>query len=307
MKALLTGISATTLAATALVMAPTAGAAPALPCAPGPVAGDGSCTLAPGASVILLLKGGNGGAGGSGGAGGAGGAGWDGAASVPAGLGGVGGVGGAGGAGAKWQGVYTNSTADTVLLEFTIGANGADGPDGAAGSPGVDSTQSGAASSGGTGQSGAGGAGGAGGEDTYVQVDSVTIAIAPGGDGGSGGQGGAGGEGGQSTGTAGRDGTAGSDGAAGAAAAGGNLPTTNAEAPSITILEQPMAGAPVWMQSYAPSRADECRDGWSSSWALWTNEGRGGAVCNRYIVLKSGMWMQGPDPDLGPFSPWDLA
>lgn len=279
-------------------------------CSLGVVTTGSTCTLDPGETVFLVIKGGNGGAGGDGGNGGAGGAGWNGSASVSGGAGGAGGSGGSGGAGAKWQGSYTNSTSVTVTLTFTVGANGAAGAAGTDGSAGTPSTQSGSASDGGTGVSGNGGLGGAGGTDSYVQVASTTIAIALAGNGGFGGNGGAGGEGGQGTvPRVGNPGTDGANGANGADATGGNLATTIGEAPFIELVAEPVVdaagGPPMWMQAYAVSPGTECRDGWAGSWAQWSNDGLGGFVCNRYIVLRSGIWMQGPDPLAGPFVPWD--
>lgn len=128
------------------------------PCTVGAVADGDQCTMEPGASFVIILKGGNGGAGGNGDDG-------------TSGTEGDGGQGGEGGAGAKYQVVYTNSTDATVTLAFTIGADGADG------AVGTDGT-------------GNGGAGGNGGEDSYVTVGGSTIAIARGGDGGDGGDGG---------------------------------------------------------------------------------------------------------------------
>jgi hypothetical protein len=145
--------------------------------------------------------------------------------------------------------------------------------------------------------------------DSLVQIASTTIASALGGDGGSGGAGGAGGEGGQGTvPRVGQPGTDGVDGAAGADGAGSNLSTTNAEAPFIEIVAEPVpdaAGPPMWMQSYAIPPGAGCAQGWSNSWAQWGNGGLGGFVCNRYIAWRSGRWVQGPDPDAGPFVAWD--
>lgn len=140
-----------------------AGATPALavaadPCTVGTVTDGFQCTMEPGESFVIILKGGNGGAGGNGDDG-------------TSGTSGDGGAGGAGGAGAKYQVVYTNTTGGTVTLEFTIGANGADG------AVGTDGT-------------GNGGGGGGGGFDSYVTIAASTIAIALGGNGGSGGDGG---------------------------------------------------------------------------------------------------------------------
>jgi len=28
-------------------------------------------------------------------------------------------------------------------------------------------------------------------------------------------------------------------------------------------------------------------------------------VCNRYVLFRAGAWVQAPDPDNGPFAPWD--
>ena len=151
-------------------------AIPARPCAVG-IAPVGGCTLASGATITFILKGGNGGAGGAGG---------------NAEGGGAGGLGGAGGAGAKWEQGYTNSNGGTVTIGFTLGANGAAGAAGTAGTGG---------------NGGSAGGGGNGGGDTIIDVGSSTIAIALGGDGGNGGNGG-----GPSAGT---NGTAGADAPAG--------------------------------------------------------------------------------------------
>lgn len=140
-----------------------AGATPALaavaePCTVGTVANGDVCTMAPGETFVIILKGGNGGTGGNGDDG-------------TSGTVGDGGEGGEGGAGAKYQTVYTNTTDSIVTLVFTVGSDGADGATGADGT-------------------GNGGGGGNGGEDSYVSVGGSTIAIARGGDGGSGGDGG---------------------------------------------------------------------------------------------------------------------
>lgn len=187
------------------------------------------CTLAPGQTLLLVIKAGNGGTGAAGGRGGAGG---DSLAfsGKAGGAGGAGGLGGAGGAGAKWQGQYTNTSGSTQTLIFTVGTNGTTPAAGAAGADGADGNPNGA-----TGVSGNGGAGGNGGTDSMIKVASTTVASALGGDGGGGGQGGAGGEGGQGSVRVGLDGRAGVNGAAGADGAGGNMTTTNTEAPAIQI------------------------------------------------------------------------
>lgn len=41
---------------------------------------------------------------------------------------------------------------------------------------------------------------------------------------------------------------------------------------------------PPWIQGYGRGGpADACRDGWSPSWEMWPNGGRGGYVCTRSI------------------------
>ena len=64
---------------------------------------------------------------------------------------------------------------------------------------------------------------------------------------------------------------------------------------------------PMWVQSYAKPTAGECESGWSPSWAQWPNDGRGGPVCNRYILWRSGTLVVAPDPDQGPFTAWQAT
>ena len=281
------------------------------PCEIGLVLNNSQCSLAPGESIVMVLKGGNGGAGGAGGAGGVGGAGWNGSAVVPGGALGVGGAGGASGAGAKSQYSYVNNTGSTVTFTFVFGTNGAAGSAGSNGANGTASaTTASVPANGGTGVSGGGGFGGLGGVRTVVQIGLSEIAVALGGAGGAGGVGGSGGEGGQGSGTLGRPGPNGAAGAAGVSGVG-NLPTTNIEAPYIELLSSLISmddinnDPPMWFQSYGLDTEQKCATGWASSWAQWVGGGRGGGVCNRYILWRNGDWVQTVDLELGPFLPWD--
>ena len=296
------------VAAGTCIGAPLASADPIPDCSVGVVTSGQQCTLAPGLSLNLIIKGGHGGAGGNGGAGGAGGDGDTGSQTVSGGAGGAGGAGGNGGAGAKWQGIYVNSTASPQILTFTIGANGAAGTSGNDGAAGTSNTGSGQAD-GEAGASGDGGSGGAGGEDSTVVISGITVAFAVGGDGGNGGNGGNGGQGGQSVGLT-SNGTGGSTGSAGASGSGGNLTTTWLESPfieigSVFIADSADSTPPMWMQSYGRATGIQCLSDWSASWAEWANFGRGGDVCNRYIVWRNGAYVKTTDPEQGPFTSWE--
>lgn len=195
----------------------TAAAEPA-PCS-GTITASTTCTVAPGATVLFTLKGGNGGAGGTGGNGGSGGAGGANidtmAPGGPGGLGGVGAEGGFGGAGAKISGSYTNSTGAAVTFTVTVGLDGMPGLDGFHGVNGALGVAGDPGTPGGYGGSGTDGGAGADGSPTEVYIDATLIARAGGGSGGTGGTGGTGGEGGAPGGGSGSAGAPGTPGATG--------------------------------------------------------------------------------------------
>ncbi len=178
------------------------------------VTSSGSCTVAPGESIQITLKGGNGGFGGVGGTGGAGGAGLTGgSSSVSGGLGGVGGLGGLAGQGAKLSGTYTNNQSFEVTLTYTVGVNGFNGAPGNMGINGLAAPSAG--TNGSNGQAGGNGAAGAPGTDSSV-ADGYGFTLTAGAGGGAdGGTGGGGGVAGHGDGTVGNFGAAGIDGATG--------------------------------------------------------------------------------------------
>jgi hypothetical protein len=49
---------------------------------------------------------------------------------------------------------------------------------------------------------------------------------------------------------------------------------------------------------------ETCPSGWSPSWAQWPNEGRGGPVCNSFLVYSDAQWWSTPDPRNGERRPW---
>ncbi|CAB4878002.1 unannotated protein [freshwater metagenome] len=205
---------------------------------------SGSCTVAPGETIQITLKGGNGGVGGAGGTGGAGGAGLTaGSSFVPGGLGGNGGSGGLAGQGAKITGAYTNTQTVDVTLTYTVGSNGLPGAPGINGANGIASVV--ASSNGKSGQNGDFGNQGTPGTNSLVTDGSSFTLTAGGGTAGTGGTGGTGGQGGQGDGTAGVFGIPGFNGVSGLsgeASSTSPLPSgfsfstsTSGESPAITF------------------------------------------------------------------------
>ena len=150
---------------------------------------SGSCTVAPGETIQITLKGGNGGFGGAGGYGGNGGSGLTAdSRPVPGGIGANGGSGGIGGQGAKITGAYTNTQTVDVTLTYTVGFNGAPGAPGTNGADGIDSVLD--SSNGIGGQNGDFGSQGAPGSNSLVTDGSSFTLTAGGGTAGTGGIGG---------------------------------------------------------------------------------------------------------------------
>lgn len=128
----------TVLGATALLGTATPASAATGTCA-GTISTEptkGMCTVLPGETVVITLKGGNGGRGGNGGNGGQGGDALFG--GHKGGAGGAGGAGGTGGVGAKVQGTWTNTTGAEVTIYFSAGVNGDPGSAGNNGLNGAD-------------------------------------------------------------------------------------------------------------------------------------------------------------------------
>lgn len=210
-------------------------------------AGKYDCTVLPGETVVITLKGGNGGRGGAGGSGGNGGNAFLG--GFKGGAGGAGGAGSDGGAGAKVKGIWTNTTGAEVTIYFSAGVNG---DPGSAGNNGLNGADGVAYSPDGTdGQDGTNGDRGTDGFGAYVKIDipdtEADLEIEAGsGQGGTGGTYGTGGKGATSSpaiSSVGADGAAGTPGAPGLPGSNGSatpnpLPagwssasTTNNEAP----------------------------------------------------------------------------
>ena len=209
--------------------------------------GKYDCTVLPGETVVITLKGGNGGRGGNGGNGGQGGDALFG--GHKGGAGGAGGAGGTGGVGAKVQGTWTNTTGAEVTIYFSAGVNGDPGSAGSNGFNGANGTE--ATPDGENGQNGTNGDSGTDGFGAYVKIDipntEADIEIEAGsGQGGTGGIYGTGGKGATSSpaiSSVGADGAAGTPGAPGLPGSNGSatpnpLPagwssasTTNNEAP----------------------------------------------------------------------------
>ena len=77
------------------------------------------------------------------------------------------------------------------------------------------------------------------------------------------------------------------------------LPATAGSSTSATAESQPEA----WFLSMG-REGETCPTGWSPSWAEWPNEGRGGAVCNSFLVYSDAQWWTTPDLRLGDRTPW---
>lgn len=238
-----TGVIAGATAAVALLgAATTAGAAPVGPRPPSSTCsslgkvttvGSDSCSIAPGETIVITVKGANGGSGGAGGNGGAGGTYYLGAVG---GAGGLGGAGGTGGVGAKVRYTFTNNTESIINCTYVVignGINGTPGNAGVAGSNGTDFVPP--PTDGAPGQPGTSGG-------DPVSIGGVVcdapgpILVAASGTGGAGGLGGAGGTGGGPT-------TPGSNGANGDP---GDPGVNGAEtpAPGVTYLSTTLAEAP---------------------------------------------------------------
>lgn len=60
-----------------------------------------------------------------------------------------------------------------------------------------------------------------------------------------------------------------------------------------------------WYLSFG-REGETCPSGWSPSWAEWPNEGRGGSVCNTFLVYSDAQWWTTSDPRNGERSPWSF-
>jgi hypothetical protein len=260
---------------------------------------DGSCTVAPGETVVYYVRGADGGRGGDGGQGGTGGLGWTGKATSPGGAGRVGGFGAAPGAGALIIGTFTNATSAGIVLDLVVGEAARDGQPGAIGAAGDDAPEDPLGFPGFTG--GTGGTGGAGstGGSSSIAVAGTPFVIAGGGTGGTGGTGGQGGQGGGADGSTGISGAPGNPGVSGTSGestsllpAGALFSVTPGPArivfpvdagPDDPRRRSTVAGGLPWLRSVGRAASDDCPEGWGASWQAWAQSVTGGWVCTRTL------------------------